>query len=126
MSRRQKPGDVLVERLRNLYGVKNDTALARELGVKPPSVQGWRNTGKLGAKTLYRVAYTKDLRVEWLETGEGEKYRGEVETVASLPRPIQELVEGARRLDDVSHVLTIVKILIEGNEDLKNGTLAFI
>ena len=107
-------------------GTSNQAELARFLSITLPAVNKSLRHQTLPELWYFKIGYMTNCRIEWLESGEGKQYRGGTETMASLPRPVQELVEYAWQVSDLGPVLAVMKILRHGDENMRKVTIAFI
>jgi hypothetical protein len=55
--------------------LKNDSAVARVLGVTPQALSNYKKRGELPTDLVIRFAGIYGLSVDWLITGEGDVYR---------------------------------------------------
>ncbi len=62
----------VIERMKTAAELKNDSAVARALGVTPQALSNYRKRGKMPANLVVRFAMMYGLSVDWLLTGEGE------------------------------------------------------
>ncbi|MBK8638049.1 MAG: helix-turn-helix domain containing protein [Chromatiaceae bacterium] len=67
-------GDVL-DRLRQILGVKNDTDLAEALGKAKNTISTWRARNTKPFEICEQIADQRGISLDWLLTGEGEMYR---------------------------------------------------
>jgi len=56
--------------------LKNDSAVARVLGVTPQALSNYKKRGEMPTDLVLKFANIYGLSVDWLITGEGEMYRG--------------------------------------------------
>lgn len=59
--------------------------LARELGIKQPSLHELENGDATGSKHSFKIAQKTGVNIAWLETGEGEMIGPSLETGPSVP-----------------------------------------
>ncbi len=71
----------IIERMRWAGKLKNDSAVARTLGVTPQALSNYKKRGEMPTDLALRFANLYGLSVDWLITGEGEMYRPGRETV---------------------------------------------
>ncbi len=73
----------IIERMRWAGKLKNDSAVARVLGVTPQALSNYKKRGEMPTDLVLRFANIYGLSVDWLISGEGEMYkpsaRGEFE-----------------------------------------------
>lgn len=65
----------IIERMRWAGKLKNDSAVARALGVTPQALSNYKKRGEMPTDLVLRFANIYGLSVDWLITGEGEMYR---------------------------------------------------
>lgn len=68
-------GAAIVERMIDLLGVKNQSALADALGVSSDVVAKWKKRGTRPYTECLHLARSRGASLEWLLTGEGEKLK---------------------------------------------------
>lgn len=65
----------IIERMRWAGKLKNDSAVARVLGVTPQALSNYKKRGEMPTDLVLRFAGIYGLSVDWLITGEGEMYK---------------------------------------------------
>lgn len=70
-----KYSDVL-ERMKKSASLKNDSHLARLLGVTPQALSNYKKRSKVPSDLLIKFADMQGLSVDWLLSGEGASSRG--------------------------------------------------
>jgi len=65
----------IIERMRWAGKLKNDSAVARTLGVTPQALSNYKKRGEMPTDLVLRFANIYGLSVDWLITGEGEMYK---------------------------------------------------
>ena len=65
----------VIERMKRAANLKNDSRVARTLGVTPQAISNYKKRGAIPADLILRFADLYGLSVDWLVTGEGEPYR---------------------------------------------------
>ncbi|MBI5642320.1 MAG: helix-turn-helix domain-containing protein [Deltaproteobacteria bacterium] len=65
----------IIERMRWAGKLKNDSAVARVLGVTPQALSNYKKRGEMPTDLVLRFANIYGLSVDWLITGEGEMYK---------------------------------------------------
>lgn len=65
----------VIERMRSAGRLKNDSRIARALGVTPQALSNYKKRGKIPADLVIKFSELFGLYVDWLLTGEGEKYK---------------------------------------------------
>ena len=64
-----------IERMRWAGKLKNDSAVARVLGVTPQALSNYKKRGEMPTDLVLRFAEIHGLSVDWLISGKGEMYR---------------------------------------------------
>ncbi len=64
-----------IERMRWAGKLKNDSAVARVLGVTPQALSNYKKRGEMPTDLVLRFADIHGLSVDWLISGKGEMYR---------------------------------------------------
>ncbi len=65
----------IIERMRWAGKLKNDSAVARVLGVTPQALSNYKKRGEMPTDLVLRFANIYSLSVDWLISGDGEMYR---------------------------------------------------
>ncbi|MBI5561660.1 MAG: helix-turn-helix domain-containing protein [Deltaproteobacteria bacterium] len=65
----------LIERMRWAGKLKNDSAVARSLGVTPQALSNYKKRGEMPTDLVLKFAGIYGLSVDWLITGDGEMYK---------------------------------------------------
>lgn len=65
----------IIERMRWAGKLKNDSAVARVLGVTPQALSNYKKRGEMPTDLVLRFANIYGLSVDWLISGDGEMYR---------------------------------------------------
>lgn len=65
----------IIERMRWAGKLKNDSAVARVLGVTPQALSNYKKRGEMPTDLVLRFANIYGLSVDWLITGDGEMYK---------------------------------------------------
>lgn len=65
----------IIERMRWSGRLKNDSAVARVLGVTPQALSNYKKRGEMPTDLVLRFAGLYGLSVDWLISGEGDMYR---------------------------------------------------
>ncbi len=65
----------IIERMRWAGKLKNDSAVARVLGVTPQALSNYKKRGEMPTDLVLRFANIYGLSVDWLITGKGQMYR---------------------------------------------------
>ncbi len=64
-----------IERMRWAGKLKNDSAVARVLGVTPQALSNYKKRGEMPTDLVLRFAEIHSLSVDWLISGKGDMYR---------------------------------------------------
>ncbi|MDH4226935.1 MAG: helix-turn-helix domain containing protein [Deltaproteobacteria bacterium] len=65
----------VIERMKRAGNLKNDSKVARVLGVTPQAISNYKKRGAIPADLVMKFADMYGLSVDWLIRGEGEVYR---------------------------------------------------
>lgn len=65
----------IIERMRWAGKLKNDSAVARVLGVTPQALSNYKKRGEMPTDLVLRFGNIYGLSVDWLISGEGEMYK---------------------------------------------------
>lgn len=65
----------IIERMRWAGKLKNDSAVARVLGVTPQALSNYKKRGEMPTDLVLRFANIYGLSVDWLIAGDGEMYK---------------------------------------------------
>ncbi|MFQ5464409.1 MAG: helix-turn-helix domain-containing protein [Thermodesulfobacteriota bacterium] len=65
----------IIERMRWAGKLKNDSAVARVLGVTPQALSNYKKRGEMPTDLVLKFANIYGLSVDWLISGEAEMYR---------------------------------------------------
>jgi hypothetical protein len=65
----------IIERMRWAGKLKNDSAVARLLGVTPQALSNYKKRGEMPTDLVLKFADIHGLSVDWLITGQGEMLR---------------------------------------------------
>ncbi|MBI5344005.1 MAG: helix-turn-helix domain-containing protein [Deltaproteobacteria bacterium] len=131
----------LIERMRWAGKLKNDSAVARTLGVTPQALSNYKKRGEMPTDLVLRFAKIYGLSVDWLITGQGEMRKAEAEKKgypgAAEETPAYGKEGGQRRVDlaalspdEIIYVGKLLKILRSPNKgtaaSLKHTVDAFL
>ena len=75
----------IIERMKSLAGLKNDSAVAKILGVTPQALSNYKKRKKIPTHLVIKFASIYGLSVDWLLTGEGESQNKDMSGVAGEP-----------------------------------------
>ena len=93
----------VLDRLHQVFGVKNDNQLGDALQVNRSTLGNWRSRDSVPYTVCVDVALERGISLDWLLTGEGPMHRGEagqaVQGAAENPRE-QALLALWRELDE--------------------------
>lgn len=97
------------ERIQSAVGSKNNSELARRLGIQQPSVAGARKRKQIPPAWIVKISEEDGYSANWLLFGEGKPFRKdeEAQQLALIESDQQEIAQMARKL------LSIHLILIE-------------
>ena len=120
----------VIERMKRAASLKNDSKVARVLGVTPQAISNYKKRGTIPADLVMKFGEIYGLSVDWLISGEGEPFRPGHENKVALANlaaegnipygsfskhDIGKLAELASLTpDELIYVGKLVKILREG------------
>lgn len=96
----------VLERLALVLETKTGNQLAERLGVSPQTISSWKSRESVPYAQCVDVAGEKGVSLDWLLTGEGPMFRGEVESPSDghvanqAPSPEPEVPELLIQLAD--------------------------
>ncbi len=125
----------IVDRLVGALGLKTQAQLAASLEIRPQSIISAVNRGEIPEAWLYRVAYRTGRSVEWLRTGRGPAWQGQVTgegtaptygTRGTQPAALRHLLEAWEELDEEERaaVERCAAILRTGDRDVREHLIA--
>lgn len=121
----------VIERMKRAANLKNDSRVARTLGVTPQAISNYKKRGAIPADLILRFAELYGLSVDWLVTGEGEPYRPGYEGKVVPPMSVAEGIapyggygKGLKGLSDfvslapeeMIYVGKLIKVMREGDK----------
>lgn len=65
----------LLDRMKTVGKLKNDSAVARTVGVTPQALSNYKKRGKMPMNLVLKFATAYELSLDWLITGEGQIYK---------------------------------------------------
>jgi CI repressor-like protein len=131
----------VIERMRWAGKLKNDSAVARAVGVTPQALSSCKKRGEMPSNLVLKFSRLFDLSVDWLITGEGVVHKphkgsgdgGAPEQPAfkrAFPAKREKIGFTVLNADEVEYVDRLVKVLRAGNPDnaaaLKNTIDALV
>lgn len=66
---------VIIERMKSVGVLKNDSAVARSLGVTPQALSNYKKRGRMPLTLVLKFANANHVTMDWLLAGEGEPFR---------------------------------------------------
>ncbi|MBI5560353.1 MAG: helix-turn-helix domain-containing protein [Deltaproteobacteria bacterium] len=135
----------IIERMKDAARLRNDSAVARVLGVTPQALSNYKKRGKMPTNLVIKFAAAYGLSVDWLLTGRGNMVRQGVsgkkghmaveEEVLSYGKEAEAGLENILELaplnpDEIIYVGKLLKVLRKGNRStatiLKSSIEAFL
>ena len=74
--------ELVLDRLKSVFNVSNDTELASKMGLKRSTLGAWRSRGSIPYAECVNIALSRKISLDWLLTGEGEMLKGQVAPIA--------------------------------------------
>jgi len=121
----------VIERMRWAGKLKNDSAVARALGVTPQALSSCKRRGELPANLLFKFSQIFSISLDWLLTGKAPVYKGQGENEAILAPTAASAyaLPAARRSqakrfigftalndEEAKYVNRLIKVLRSGNK----------
>lgn len=79
----------VIERMRHAADLKNDSKVARSLGITPQALSNYKKREKMPSDLILKFSSIHGVSVDWLLTGEGEVYT-EGRKKSPLPAAVEE------------------------------------
>lgn len=93
--------EMVLERLKALFNVSSDSALARLIGATPQTISTWKSRNSVPYAKCVEISEEKNTSLDWLLTGQGEMYRdGSAAPTPTLNSKEQALLELFKELSD--------------------------
>ncbi len=116
----------IVRRMLESTGLKNESAVAKVLGVTPQALSNYKKRGKMPPNLVLKFAFMYGLSVDWLLTGKGsmriEEKAGNTTTVREEPAPYSAGPKGAdisqMTPDELIYVGKLLKVLQKGSPSI--------
>lgn len=122
----------IIDRMRWAGKLKNDSAVARALGVTPQALSNYKKRGEMPTDLVLKFAGIYSLSVDWLISGEGEMYktviRAEPRQAAAAEDTVRQYMRepGPTRVpnlssltpDEIIYVGKLLKILRGANKSM--------
>lgn len=84
--------NLIIERLRKKFELKNETQVAQLLQVEQNTLSSWKKRGKIPYEKLDIVAQNNNLSLDWILSGEASQdYSELIQNFKSLPEDKQEV-----------------------------------
>lgn len=125
----------VIDRMKFAGTLKNDSSVARALGITPQAISNYRKRGKLPTDHIIGFADTYGLLVDWLLWGEGDMYRSgyEGQRLEITPSAEAMILYGLEtrhkwaKFEDLAHLtpselISIGKLLTILRSDNKSAT----
>ncbi|MFJ5337896.1 MULTISPECIES: helix-turn-helix domain-containing protein [Pectobacterium] len=96
----QNEYEVVISRLKEIYGTPSDNALCIQIGVSPQTLSSWKSRNKVTYAKCVETSKEKGISLDWLLTGTGSMLRGSVDSQEStVSRSDLTLLELLNQLD---------------------------
>ena len=116
----------ITDRMKAAGKLKNDSAVARELGVTPQALSNYKKRGRMPMNLVLKFATIHSLSMDWLLTGEGKPYKGGFEGEGHLLAMEETKTYGKEELkkitsfaqlnaDEIIYVGKLLKVLRSGS-----------
>ncbi len=114
------PYNETIDRMRWAGKLKNDSAIARALGVTPQAFSSYKKRGSIPSDLILKFADMIGLSVDWLITGEGEMYK-QTGAATTAPTGYGAASTGVRpstiSADEMIYVGKLLKVLRSENPE---------
>ncbi len=64
----------IIGRMKEAAGLKNDSAVAKSIGVTPQALSNYKKRGHMPSSLIIKFAGINDISVDWLLSGDGKKH----------------------------------------------------
>ncbi len=116
----------IVRRMLESTGLKNESAVAKVLGVTPQALSNYKKRGKMPPNLVLKFAFMYGLSVDWLLTGKGsmriEEKAGNTSTAREEPAPYSTGPKGTdisqMTPDELIYVGKLLKVLQKGSPSI--------
>ncbi len=116
----------IVKRMMESTGLKNESAVAKVLGVTPQALSNYKKRGKMPPNLVLKFAFMYGLSVDWLLTGKGgmriEEKAGGVATAREEPASYSAELKGTdisqMTPDELIYVGKLLKVLQKGSPSI--------
>lgn len=68
-----REAEVVIARLKEVFSVVSDSALCEQIGVSPQTLSSWKARNKIPYANCVDISKQKDISLDWLLTGRGNK-----------------------------------------------------
>ncbi|MBI5236756.1 MAG: helix-turn-helix domain-containing protein [Deltaproteobacteria bacterium] len=119
----------IIDRMRWAGKLKNDSAVARAVGVTPQALSNYKKRGEMPTDLVLKFAGIYSLSVDWLISGEGEMYKTVIRAEPRQPTAAEDTVPYMREParvpslssltpDEIIYVGKLLKILRGPNKSM--------
>ena len=106
---------VILDRMKLAGRLKNNSAVARAIGMTPQAISNYKKRGKFPSSVIFKFADIYDVSIDWLLTGKGEAPSVPIKN-AVRPRGIKDFGKiTAMSPDELVCVGKLLKILRTNN-----------
>ncbi len=117
----------IVTRMKEAAKLKNDSAVARVLGVTPQALSNYKKRGRMPTNLVIKFASLYGFSVDWLLTGRGSVKAGRERTVGYVGEAVPYVKEAEEELertleltplnpDEIIYIGKLLKILRKANK----------
>ncbi len=85
---------VILDRMKLAGRLKNNSAVAKALGITPQAISNYKKRGKFSSSVIFKFADIYDVSIDWLLTGNGE--------APSVPTKDEALLRGRREFEKIT------------------------
>ncbi len=102
-----------IERMRWAGKLKNDSAVARVLGITPQAISNYKKRGEMPSNLILKFSNIYGLSMDWLLTGEGAMLKNTTRSAEFQSCNIAELTP-----DEIIYIGKLLKILRETDKKI--------
>ena len=114
----------IVKRMMDATGLKNESAVAKVLGVTPQALSNYKKRGKMPPNLVLKFAFMYGLSVDWLLTGKGTMRMEEKSGSVAAEEPARYSAElrgtdiSQMTPDELIYVGKLLKVLQKGSPSI--------
>jgi len=100
-----KNSEKIIERLKKLLNLDNDTKLSKYLEINQSTLATWKKSDTFDIYRIHDKLLNKKININWLLTGEGYPYLDDIQILKNRIKELEELIkkmeydEGKNKID---------------------------